>query len=68
MTTTVLDAPSTTATSNEFAPAELDQFQRDGYVIARGLVGSAMRERMLAVTHRHLEQAIEPIEYEADLH
>jgi len=68
MITTVLEAPPAAVASREFAPAELDQFQHDGYVIARGLVGSEMRERMLDVTHRHLTQAIEPIEYEADLH
>ena len=68
MITTVLEAAPAAVTSREFAPAELDQFQHEGYVIARGLVDGAMRERMLDLTRRHLEQAIEPIEYEADLH
>jgi phytanoyl-CoA hydroxylase len=67
MTATVLESPEPAAISPEFDPAELEQFQRNGYVIARGLAGGALRERMLDMTRRHLSQALEPIEYEADL-
>lgn len=50
-----------------FTPEDLEQFQRDGYVIARGLANEDVRRQMLAATHEGLDRMIEPIEYEADL-
>lgn len=51
----------------EFSAAELADYQRDGYVIARGLAGDELVSRMLAVTHRGLKEELGPIEFEADL-
>lgn len=51
-----------------FTADELEQFHRDGYVIARGLSEPALCARMLAAAREHLERQVEPIEYEADLH
>jgi phytanoyl-CoA hydroxylase len=65
--TTLLEAPVTTAPAPLFYPLELEQFEREGYVIARGLAGGPLRARMLEVTRRHLEQGNGAIEYEADL-
>jgi phytanoyl-CoA hydroxylase len=50
-----------------FSAAELEQFHRDGYVIARALAPDAIRERMLAVARSHLKTAPAPAEYEADV-
>jgi phytanoyl-CoA hydroxylase len=52
---------------NGFTPAELDQFARDGFVIARGLVPNAACEAMKAVALRHLAGEIQPLEYEAQV-
>ncbi|GAG33321.1 unnamed protein product, partial [marine sediment metagenome] len=50
-----------------FPPADIKQFQRDGYVIARQLVDEQLRREMLQAALDGLERTIEPIEYEADL-
>jgi phytanoyl-CoA hydroxylase len=52
---------------NVFNPAELTQFARDGFVIARGLAARACSETMKAVAQRHLADEIQPVEYEADV-
>ncbi|HUG93974.1 MAG TPA: phytanoyl-CoA dioxygenase family protein [Planctomycetaceae bacterium] len=67
MTTTLLEPPPAPTLAPLFDAAELAQFQRDGYVIARGLTAAPLRERMLELTRRHLAAAVEPIEFEADL-
>lgn len=46
---------------------QIDQFERDGYLICRGLATPDTCQKLLAVTHTHLAQAIEPVEYEAAL-
>lgn len=51
-----------------FSPAELRQFEEQGYLVVPGLAPAGIRERMLAVTGEGLERFTEPIEYEADLH
>ena len=52
---------------NGFAFAELDQFARDGFVIARGLVPNAMCESMKALARRDLAAEAQPLEYEAQV-
>lgn len=47
--------------------SQLAQFERDGYLICRGLAAPEVCARLLAVTREHLAQAIEPVEYEAVL-
>ena len=49
-------------------PSEWEQFQRDGFLISRQLVPTAIREQMLAVTLDDLQHERGPIEYEAELH
>lgn len=49
-----------------FTPDEVASFQQHGFLIAKGLGSDALRARILAVSHAQLEQAIEPVEYEAD--
>jgi phytanoyl-CoA hydroxylase len=52
---------------NVFSAAELDQFARDGFVIARGLVSRAACEAMQALAMRHLAAECQPLEYEAEV-
>ena len=52
---------------NRFTPAELDQFARDGFVIARGLVPNTMCESMIALARRDLAAEAQPLEYEAQV-
>jgi phytanoyl-CoA hydroxylase len=51
-----------------FTNEEVEQFRREGYVIARGLGDRQVLATMLAATFDGLAREIEPIEYEADLH
>jgi phytanoyl-CoA hydroxylase len=44
----------------------LEQFQTDGYAVARGLVTAEVRNRMLEVARADLAARVAPIEYEAD--
>lgn len=50
-----------------FAPAEVEYFERNGFVIARGLASRERCERMKAVAQRHLAVEVEPLEYEAQI-
>ena len=51
-----------------FTPAEVDQFQREGFVVAKTLVAEADLARMRLITERGVREKIAPIEYEAELH
>lgn len=44
------------------------RFERDGFVIVRGLASVRLRQRMLEVTLDGLARLIEPLEFEADVH
>ena len=50
-----------------FSSGEMEQFDRDGYVIVRGLGDSTLRERMLNVTLDGLHRRVEPVELETEL-
>jgi phytanoyl-CoA hydroxylase len=50
------------------SPAELEQFQRDGYLILRGFAGADQVAALRAVAVDHLQRELAPLEYEADLH
>ena len=50
-----------------FSPQQLEQFDRDGFVIARGLVPQASCEAMKALALGHLEAELQPLEYEAQV-
>jgi phytanoyl-CoA hydroxylase len=49
-----------------FGDAELARFERDGYVIARGLTPATTVARMREVALAHLAEPRLPVEYEAD--
>ena len=52
---------------NLFSPQQLSEFERDGFLIARGLASRGQCERMRAVAQQHLVAAIPPLEYEAQV-
>jgi phytanoyl-CoA hydroxylase len=49
------------------SPEQIAQFERDGYLVFRGLLEPAACERMLAVAKEQLQAALPPLEYEAEL-
>jgi phytanoyl-CoA hydroxylase len=59
---------SAPSASEAFSPAEVAQFERDGYFIARRMVSDTLLARMLEVTRDGLHREVPPVEYEADLH
>lgn len=65
--TTHLDQSNVTEI-NLFSAADIEQFHRDGFLIARGLASNALCQQMLDIAQAHLERQISPVEYEADLH
>lgn len=54
-------------TTNQFTAEEVAAFDRDGYVIARGLTDPQTLARMREVTLDGIQRDIAPVEYEADL-
>lgn len=46
---------------------ETHAFERDGYLVIRGLCPEALRERLLAVIAEHMDPVLGPVEYEADV-
>lgn len=58
----------TAADGRLFNPDELAAWQRDGFVIVRKLAPAALREQLLKTARDHLAAAIEPLEYESDVH
>lgn len=48
--------------------AEIEHFQRDGFLILRGFTAPATVETLRSVAEEHLRREIGPLEYEADLH
>jgi phytanoyl-CoA hydroxylase len=64
----MLDLESPAAAPDSFTEDDLARFERDGFIIVRGLGGEALRQRMLDVTLDGLARLIEPVEFEADVH
>ncbi|MEK6592726.1 MAG: phytanoyl-CoA dioxygenase family protein [Pseudomonadota bacterium] len=54
-------------TPHFFTTTELAQFQRDGYLIVRGLAAAELCERMKRRAQEHLAAETAPLEYEADV-
>lgn len=48
------------------SPEQLDSFQRDGYVVARGMMGEHV-ELLRETVQRHLQPPLAPLEFEADV-
>ena len=61
--------PDATAVESEscFSSEELEQFERDGLVVARGLANPALVATMRDVATEGLRRAVPPVEYEAEL-
>ncbi|MEO1996115.1 MAG: phytanoyl-CoA dioxygenase family protein [Planctomycetaceae bacterium] len=58
--------PRTSLDIQMLSPDQREQFQRDGFLILRGLAGGETIQRMREVAIRDLEAAAGPVEYEAD--
>ncbi|MAT16160.1 MAG: phytanoyl-CoA dioxygenase [Planctomyces sp.] len=67
--TNTATAPSvcTFPPGNFFSSEEVAQFERDGYIIVRNLADPELVQQMRKVTRKHLEEAILPLEFEADV-
>lgn len=48
-----------------FSPSETAFFERNGFVVVRGLADRQLCERMKSLAQRHLAQDVPPVEYEA---
>lgn len=46
---------------------QIEQFNRDGYLILKEMVSAVACELMLSVTRQHLRNAVPPLEYEAEV-
>ncbi|NUU03118.1 phytanoyl-CoA dioxygenase family protein [Herbaspirillum robiniae] len=53
--------------SNPLSPSQVETFKKEGYLLLKGMVAPAQRERLMAVTQDHLRRAVEPLEYEAEV-
>lgn len=47
--------------------SQIEQFERDGYLIIRGMAPPALCQRMRAVAAEHLREAVPPLEYESEV-
>lgn len=59
--------PRKSIMSNPLSPAQVAFFREQGYLLLKGMVPDALRERLLAVTQDHLQRAVAPLEYEAEV-
>jgi phytanoyl-CoA hydroxylase len=46
---------------------ELEQFRRDGFLVFRNMVPPVAQDLMRTITRAHLQAAVEPVEYEAQV-
>lgn len=53
--------------SEFLSPAQLRQFRQDGYLVLRGMISPDACADIRAVVQDHLQQAIPPLEYEAEV-
>ncbi|MBI5462394.1 MAG: phytanoyl-CoA dioxygenase family protein [Gammaproteobacteria bacterium] len=55
-------------TDTGLSAADIEHFQRDGFLILRGFAAPATVETLRGIAEEHLRREIAPLEYEADLH
>jgi phytanoyl-CoA hydroxylase len=53
--------------ASRFSPGELIRFERDGFLVVRGLATKPFVQHLLEITHAGLVSHMPPVEYEADL-
>ena len=56
-----------TNTTPALSTAQIDAFEKDGYLILPRMVSAADCELMAATTNTHLAQAVAPLEYESEV-
>lgn len=47
--------------------SQIDSFHRDGFLLLKAFVPAQTCDELLQVTHEHIQQAIAPLEYEAEV-
>ncbi|WP_034295994.1 phytanoyl-CoA dioxygenase family protein [Herbaspirillum sp. RV1423] len=52
---------------NQLSSAQIAAFRHDGYLLLKGFVPAAACDDMLAVAREHVQQAVAPLEYEAEV-
>ncbi|MEQ1757386.1 MAG: phytanoyl-CoA dioxygenase family protein [Vicinamibacterales bacterium] len=57
---------STPTSLHLLSPREIEQFERDGFVVVRRLADEELCARMRALTQAHVAARLDPVEYEAD--
>lgn len=62
-----MSTPSDIALQPHLTPAQNEAFARDGYLIMRGLASAERIAAMRSIALDHLERAVPPLEYEADV-
>lgn len=62
-----MTTPSETALQPHLTPTQHQAFAHDGYLIMRQLASAERIAAMRSIAFDHLEHAVEPIEYEADV-
>ena len=56
-----------TPVTDRLTPVELDEFERQGFIVLRDFTDADILTRMRDVTREHLEREVPPLELEADL-
>ena len=51
----------------KLSAAQIEQFHREGFVVVPSVVSAAICDLMLSITEAHLEAAVEPLEFEAEV-
>lgn len=51
----------------KLSETQIESFNKDGYLVFKGMVSPTTCELMLAVTQDHLQRAVPPLEYESDV-
>lgn len=59
--------PRKSSMSKPLSSTQVAFFREQGYLLLKGMVPADLRERMLAVTRDHLQRAVAPLEYEAEV-
>ncbi|MGN8158201.1 phytanoyl-CoA dioxygenase family protein [Salinisphaera sp. RV14] len=62
-----MTTPSETALQPRLTPAQNEVFARDGFLVMRQLANAERIAAMRSIALDHLERAVEPLEYEADV-
>jgi phytanoyl-CoA hydroxylase len=63
-----MSEPQKTMNDQSLTELQVQQFNRDGYLIVRNLVSADVRQQMIDAVEAALNPALGPLEYESDVH